>query len=73
MPFKDYERKLAYQREWYARNRRRVIAAVAQRRRTAYAGVCRNCGGPTVGSSKNSIPEWCGKPACASAQRKGRA
>jgi hypothetical protein len=70
MPFKDREQKLAYQRQWYAAHREQVIEAVTHRRRTDYAGVCRNCGGPTVGQSKNNRPEWCGKPACASAQRK---
>ena len=72
MPRKNPEEKLAYAREWYARpeNRKRVIAAVMKRKRTTYAGVCRNCGGPTVGQSKNNIPEWCGKPECRSAQRK---
>lgn len=72
MPFADPEQKRAYAREWYARpeNRHRVIAAVAKRKHTAYAGVCRNCGGPTVGTSKRDIPEWCSKTECKSAQRK---
>lgn len=72
MPIKDPDRRRQYYREWYAKpeNRQRTIDAVAQRKRTSYAGVCRNCGGPTVGSSKNKIPEWCGKPGCRSAQRK---
>lgn len=69
MPYKDREKRLAYQRKWYAEHRERVIAKVTARKHTAYAGVCRNCGGPTVGSSKNDIPEWCAKPQCASAQR----
>jgi len=69
MPLKDREARLAYQREWYAAHRERVIGKVARRKHTAYAGVCRNCGGPTVGNSKNHIPEWCSKPACASLQR----
>ena len=69
MPFKDREEKLAYQRAWYAKNREKVIAKVAERKRTLYAGVCRNCGGPTMGSTKNKIPEWCSKPACRAAQR----
>lgn len=72
MPFADPDRKREYAREWYARpgNRERTIEKVAKRKHTLYAGVCRNCGGPTVGSSKNNIPEWCGKPECRSAQRK---
>lgn len=69
MPFKDRETKLAYQRAWYAAHRERVIAKVAERKRTLYAGVCRHCGGPTVGSSKNKAPEWCSKQECAAAQR----
>ena len=69
MPRKDREAQNAYQRAWYAAHRERVIAKVAARKHTLYAGVCRNCGGPTVGSSKNDIPEWCSKPQCASAQR----
>ena len=70
MPIKDREKRLAYQREWYAAHRDQVIAEVKARKRRLYSGVCRNCGGPTVGNSKNSIPEWCAKPSCASAQRK---
>lgn len=72
MPFADADEKRAYMREWYARseNRKRVIANVAKRKRTTYAGTCRNCGGPTVGQSLNDRPEWCGKPACRSAQRR---
>ena len=70
MPYKDYQAKLASQRRHYASHREQVIANVARRKRTAYAGVCLNCGGPTMGSSKNDIPEWCAKPDCARAQRK---
>ena len=71
MPFADPERKREYAREWYSRpgNRERTIAKVANRKHTLYAGVCKNCGGPTVGSSRNDIPEWCGKPECRSAHR----
>ena len=70
MPYKDREKRLAYQRAWYARNRSKVIAKITHRRQTMYAGKCINCGGPTVGQSKNDRPEWCGKPECRSAQRK---
>lgn len=72
MPHKDPEKRRAYMREWYARpeNRKRVIAKVAARKHTDYAGTCVNCGGPTVGESKQRIPDYCSKPACASAQRK---
>lgn len=72
MPFADPEQKREYARKWYARpeNRQRVIENVAKRKHSLYAGTCNNCGGPTVGSSKKDIPEWCGKPECRSAQRK---
>lgn len=72
MPRKDKDARLAYQREWYAReeNRKRTIAAVAKRKWTAYAGTCKNCGGPTIGQSKGQAAEFCGKPECKSAQRK---
>lgn len=70
MPSKDPEIKRATARRSYARNREKVIAAVAHRKKTAYAGVCRNCGGPTMGESKNQIREWCHKPECRSAQYK---
>lgn len=69
MPYKDREKQLAYQRAWYAKNREKVIASVAARKHSLYAGVCLNCGGPTVGSSKNDVPVFCGKPGCASVQR----
>lgn len=72
MPYRDPEQRRAYARDWYAAHRERVIAAVAHRKRTLYAGVCRVCGGPTVGSSKNKIPVYCKKPGCASTQRKAR-
>lgn len=74
MPRKDLEERRAYMREWYARpeNRPRVIAKVAARKRDQYAGVCRNCGGPTVGSSLNDIPEFCSKTECKSVQRRKR-
>lgn len=70
MPFKSREEKLAYQRRWYAANRKRVIARNTERKHTDYAGTCVVCGGPTVGQSKNDRPRFCAKPACASAQRK---
>jgi hypothetical protein len=72
MPLKDYEKKLAYQRAWYRNHREIVIAKVAERKRTLYGGVCRNCGGPTVGESKKQIREWCSKPECRSAQMKAK-
>lgn len=74
MPYKDYDEKLAAQRRWYAipENRERTIAKVAERKRKAYGGICKNCGGPTTGESKNHIREWCGKPECRSAQMKAR-
>lgn len=71
MPLKDPEAKRAYQRAWYAKNNKRVIAKVAHRKKTDYAGVCRNCGGPTVGTSKGKAPEYCAKRACKAAQRRG--
>jgi hypothetical protein len=69
MPLKDREARLAYQRAWYAAHADRVKKKVSDRKHALYSGVCRNCGGPTVGNSKNDIPEWCSKPACASLQR----
>jgi len=69
MPRKNREERLAYQRAWYAAHAERVKASVAHRKRTLYAGTCRNCGGPTVGNTKGKAPEWCAKPACARAQR----
>jgi hypothetical protein len=68
MPYKHYEDKLAAQRRWYAAHREQVIASVAARKRSLYAGTCRSCGGPTVGNSKLQVPEWCGKPECRRAQ-----
>lgn len=70
MPFVDYEEKLAYQRRWYAEHREQVIEKVRRRRRKYYVGVCANCGGKTYGDRPKKIPEYCGKPKCASAQRK---
>ena len=70
MPLKDRDAKNAYQRAWYAKNAERVKAKTALRKHTDYAGVCRNCGGPTVGYGPDYAPEWCSKPACASAQRR---
>lgn len=70
MPYKDKEKKLACQRRHYRNHREEVIAKVAHRKHTDYAGVCVNCGGPTVGNSKNDVPRFCAKPACASAQRR---
>lgn len=72
MPLKDSEAKLAYQREWYARkgNRERVIAKVRERKWTAYAGKCLNCGATTIGQSKGQPSLYCNKPACKSVQHK---
>ena len=74
MPIKDPDKRRAYARAWYARsdNRERTIAKVAKRKKTDYAGVCLNCGGPTVGQSKDQAPKYCGKPKCRSAQRIGQ-
>jgi len=72
MAYKNREDQRAASRRHYAAHREQVIAKVAERRHTAYAGVCRNCGGPTVGQAKNSIPEWCAKSACAAEQRNGQ-
>lgn len=70
-PFKDKDAKLAYQREWYAAHRQRVIAKVRRRKWERYGGVCVNCGRPTWGQTKNvPPPEYCGKPECRSAQAK---
>src|SRR5262245_56807852 len=66
MPRKDREKRLAYQREWYARpeNRQRTIQKVKERKHTMYAGVCVNCGDPTVGNSKGTASDYCSKPEC---------
>lgn len=72
MPFKDPDEKRAYQRRWYATHSERVIASVTKRKHTLYAGVCVNCGGPTVGQSKNDRPDYCAKPLCARIQRIGK-
>ena len=64
MPRKDPVERLAYQRQWYAANSARVIAKVAKRKRTLYAGICKNCGGPTTGQSKNKASRYCAKPEC---------
>lgn len=71
MPYKDDEARRASNRRSYARNREKVIAKVAKRKRTDYAGTCQVCGGPTVGQSKNDIPTLCGKPECRSSLYKG--
>jgi hypothetical protein len=68
MPHKEHDAKLAWQREWYARNKKRVIAKVSVRKHTLYAGVCLNCGAPTVGVSKGNTPSYCRKPECRRAQ-----
>lgn len=69
MPAKDKEARLAYQREWYAKNNKRVIAKVNARKWKEYGGVCKNCGGPTIGETKGKAADYCGKPACSRAQR----
>lgn len=71
MPYKSKEARLAAQREHYRRHREQVIAKVKERKHTKYAGVCKYCGAPTVGSSKNNIPEFCAKPECRSKHYKG--
>lgn len=68
MPYKNYQKALAAQRRWYAANNEKVIASVKARKHTLYAGVCRNCGGPTSGGTKKKIPEFCAKPECHAAQ-----
>ena len=70
MPIKDKEARLRYQREWYARNREKVIAKVQKRKREEYGGICKNCGALTTGRSKNQAAEFCGKPECRRAQTK---
>lgn len=70
MPTKDPEKRREQARRWYAAHREQVIAEVAERKRRLYSGVCRNCGGPTVGATKKKIPEWCNKPECASMHRR---
>jgi hypothetical protein len=61
MPFKDRERKLAYQREWYAAHRDRVIAKVHRRKWTLYAGTCEICGATTSGDTKGAGATRCAK------------
>jgi hypothetical protein len=68
LPYKDPKARNAYQRKWYADNRKRVIGWVADRKHTAYAGVCINCGGPTIGQTKNDAPRYCHKQECRKAQ-----
>lgn len=74
MPYKDpavrKARQKTYSRNHYERNRKQIIAATSERKHGQYAGVCVNCGGPTVGNSKNDVPRFCSKPGCASVQRK---
>lgn len=70
MPRKDREGRLAYQREWYAKHRKRVIAKVNKRKWTLYGGTCKNCGGPTMGNTKGETAEYCSSAGCVSAQRK---
>ena len=72
MPRKDKDARLAYQREWYARNQQTVMRWHRRYRREKCVGVCVNCGGPTHGDSPNRVPRYCSKPACASAQRRPR-
>jgi hypothetical protein len=68
MSSEDIERRRAAGRRHYRNHREEVIAKVTLRKHTEYGGVCRNCGGPTVGES-NKRREWCAKPECASVQR----
>jgi len=75
MPLKDKEKYKAYMREWYARpeNRERVIEKTRARKYNEYAGVCVNCGGPTVGvNGPGTASDYCGKPRCRSAQFRAR-
>jgi len=72
MPFRDREAKLAYQREWYASHRQRVIEKVRRRKYDRYGGTCKNCGARTIGDSKGLAAEYCSKPECRSVQFKGR-
>ena len=69
MPLKDREAKLAYQREWYAKNNKRVIAKVKKRKWKLYGGTCLHCGGPTMGQTKGRAARYCSKPECRSFQR----
>lgn len=66
MPHRDRKERLAYQREWYAAHRDRVIHKVTQRKQTQYTGECVNCGATTVGNTPKKIPKFCGKPECRS-------
>lgn len=59
MPYIDHQDRLAYQRDYYRRNREKVIAKVAERKHTIYAGTCMYCGGPTTGQSKGKAAKWC--------------
>lgn len=69
MPLKDDEKRRAYQRKWYREHADRVKEWTRKRKYETYAGVCSNCGGPTVGvNGPGSAPEWCGKSECRSAQ-----
>lgn len=72
MPYKDKAKKLASQRKHYRNHRKQVIEAVAYRKHTMYAGECRNCGGPTVGQTKQHRPEWCSKTECRKAMWKAK-
>ena len=47
MPYKDRDRKLAYQREWYTVNRDRLLLkAKCYRESHIAAGLCRSCNNP---------------------------
>jgi hypothetical protein len=70
VPLKDSQAKNAYQRKWYAAHRERVIAKVAKRKRESYAGVCLNCGGPTIGQSPGKAARYCKKTECRKEQWK---
>jgi|SRR5262245_22536302 len=71
MPRKNREERYAYQRAWYAKNSKKVVAKVRAHKKKQYRGVCVICGGPTQGMDYGSIPIYCSKPSCASAQRRG--
>lgn len=71
MPRKDRQARYAYQRDWYAKNRERVMQAHRDYREKRCTGVCAHCGGPTRGDSPNNVPTYCAKPECAQARRQG--
>jgi len=71
MPFKDKDKKLAYQRRYYHENeeqRQKQIKRVAIRKWVDYGGICIICGNPTMGNTKGAAPEFCSDPHCKSMQ-----